>query len=75
MVSMFATFFIFRLTIAGYVSIFSHIQIGNEYAVRANFAEAFSGVQGSELFSDIEYSKFVQTTNTIVYFPWRCIHD
>ena len=46
---MFTTFFIFRLNIAKDVSIFSHIQIGNEYAVRANFAKPFSGVQGIEL--------------------------
>ena len=72
---MFATFFTFRLNIAGDVSIFSHIQIGNEYAVRANFAEAFSGVQGSELFSDIEYSQFVQRLLRGMHFPWRCIHD
>jgi hypothetical protein len=62
---MFATFFIFRLNIAGDLSIFSHIQIENEYTVRANFAELFTGVQGSELFSDIEYPQFVQSITTM----------
>ena len=72
---MFATFFIFRLTFAGDLSIFSHIQIENEYTVRANFAEPFSGVHGSELFSDIEYSQFIQRLTRCVHFPWRCMHD
>jgi hypothetical protein len=42
-------FFLCRLAFAENVLISSHIQIGNEYAVRANFAKPFSGVQGIEL--------------------------
>jgi len=61
--------FLCRLNFAGNVLISSHIQIGNEYAVRANFAKPFSGVQGIELILILNIHNLFNRLQRCLQFP------
>jgi hypothetical protein len=46
------------------VFIFSHYQIGNDFAIRAYVADSSAGVHVIDLLPDIEYPQIVETINT-----------
>ena len=46
------------------VFVFSHYQIGNDFAIRAYVADTASGVHVIDLLPDIEYPQLVETINT-----------